>query len=319
MIIFALLIFGFIFLVKGADLLVDGASSLARKTKISELAIGLTIVAFGTSCPELTVNIISALKGQTDIAVGNIIGSNIVNILLILGISSLIYPLAVSKGTVYKEIPMSFLAVLLLGILANDVFIDRQNFSALTRIDGLVLLAFFIIFLFYTFSIVQNVEGLEDFEHSKLMSVSKSLLFIFLGLIGLTLGGKWIVDGAVFLAEKLNVSTKFVGLTIVAIGTSLPELATSVVAALKKNPDIAVGNIVGSNIFNIFFILGITAIIRPVNIPVEINFDIAVLILSSLLLFFFMFTGEKRKLDRWEGLLLIFFYLGYIFYLIKRG
>ena len=316
---YILLITGFIFLIKGADILVDGASSLAKRLNISNLVIGLTVVAFGTSAPELSVNIVSALKGTTEIAVGNIIGSNIANILLILGISSIIYPLAVSKGTVWKEIPLSFLSVIVLAVLANDQIIDQANFSILSRIDGLVLLSFFIIFIYYSFSIAQKVSGLDNFVSIQQKGILNSVVLILLGLIGLTLGGKWIIDGIIFIANKYNISTRFLGFTVIAVGTSLPELATSIAATLKKNPEIAIGNIVGSNIFNIFFILGITSLITPIPFHKSINFDISFIILSSLLLFIFMFTGMKHKLDRWEGILFICIYIIYITFLIIRG
>ena len=251
---YILLIGGFVLLIKGADLLVDGASSLAKRLKVSDLVVGLTVVAFGTSAPELSVNVLSAIKGTTDIAIGNILGSNIANVLLILGISSIIYPLFVSKGTVWKEIPLSLLAAILVAVLANDQIIDKQSYSVLSRIDGAILLLFFIVFLYYSFSIAKSIEGIDDYVTTRQQKVFHSIIFIVLGLIGLTLGGKWIVDAAVFIAQKLNISTKLIGLTVVAVGTSLPELATSVVAAIKKNPEIAIGNVVGSNIFNIFFI-----------------------------------------------------------------
>jgi len=319
MFLYILFLTGFIFLVKGANFLIDGASSVAQKLKVSDLVIGLTVVAFGTSTPELFVNIIASIKGTTDIAIGNILGSNIANILLILGISSIIYPLAVIKGTVWRGIPLSLLAALLLGILANDQLIDKDGPSALSRIDGLVFISFFIIFMYYSFSIAKRIEGMDAHIPRKQYGLIKSLLLIILGLIGLAIGGKWIVDGAVSLALKLGVSQSLIGLTIVAVGTSLPELATSVVAALKKNPEIAVGNIVGSNIFNIFFVLGISSIIRPIPFQVKDNIDISVVILSSLLLFISMFTGKKRLIDRWEGIAFVILYVGYILFLIIEG
>ncbi|MBU4334718.1 MAG: calcium/sodium antiporter [Candidatus Omnitrophica bacterium] len=285
---YILLTIGFAFLIKGADLLVDGASSLARRLKVSDLVIGLTVVAFGTSAPELSVNVLSAFKGNTDIAVGNILGSNIANVFLILGISAIVYPLIVTKGTVWKEIPLSLLAAILVAVLANDQFIDKQNYSVLTRIDGIILLLFFIVFLYYSFSIAQNIKEIEAYVAIKQQSAFHSLILIGLGLLGLTLGGKWIVDAAVFIALKLNVSSSLIGLTVVAVGTSLPELATSIVAAFKKNSEIAIGNVVGSNIFNIFFILGVTATIRPIPFHSSFNFDVAVVIFSSLLLILFI-------------------------------
>jgi cation:H+ antiporter len=307
-----LTIIGFTFVIKGADLLVEGAGALAKKFSVSDLVVGLTIVAFGTSLPELSVNIFASLKGNTDIAIGNILGSNIANILLILGISGLIYPLVVTKGTVWKEIPLSLLAAVLLGILANDILIDGAVKSQLSRIDGLVLLSFFIIFLYYSFSIPRRTEGPEALFPEKKKSIRLISYMIFAGLLALIFGGKFVVDGAVELATALGISQSTIGLTIVAIGTSLPELATSAIAAYKKNPEIALGNVVGSNIFNIFFILGISSLIRPLGFGVKSNMDIGVLIISSILLFIFMFTGKKQKLDRWEAGLFLAVYAAYI-------
>jgi cation:H+ antiporter len=310
---------GFVLLIKGADFLVDGASAIARRFNISDLVIGLTVVAFGTSTPELFVNIVASAKSNTEIAIGNVLGSNICNVLLILGISAVIYPLSVSKGTVWKEIPFSLLAVIVLGLMANDRVIDGGSSSLLTRIDGLVLLAFFTIFIYYSFSIAKAIEGLDEHVPVKKPSLAKSFLLVIAGLIGLTLGGKWIVDGAVTLAKSFGMSESLVGLTIVAVGTSLPELATSAMAAYKKNVDIAVGNVVGSNIFNIFLVLGVSATIKPLPFQAKSNFDIAVAIVSSLLLFLFMFTGNRRSLDRWEGIVSLFLYGGYIAFLIISG
>lgn len=316
---YILLVVGIVLLIKGADLLVDGASSIARRMNVSDLVIGLTVVAFGTSTPELFVNIFSSLKGNTDIAVGNVLGSNIANIFLILGVSSIIYPLTVTKGTVWKEIPFSLLAALILGIMANDHLIDKTGSSALTRIDGLVFLSFFIIFIYYSLSIAESIEGMEEHVPAKQYGLGKSLLLVLLGLFGLTLGGQWIIDGAVHVAGKFGMSQSLVGLTVVAVGTSLPELATSAVAASKKNVEIAVGNVVGSNIFNIFFVLGVSSIIKPLPFQLRNNIDIAAVILASTLLFTSMFTGKKRSLDRWEGLVFLALYAGYTAFLIIQG
>ena len=313
---YALLIAGFILLIKGADYLVQGASSIARRWNVSDLVIGLTVVAFGTSTPELFVNIIASVQGNTDIAIGNVLGSNIANVLLILGVSSVIYPLTVTKGTVWKEIPLSLLAAFMLGFLANDALIDKRDFSALTRIDGLVLLSFFVIFMYYSFGIAKKIEGMEEHVPTKVHGLKKSLLLLMLGLIGLTLGGKWIVDGAVRLASNFGMSQALVGLTIVAVGTSLPELATSAMAAYKKNVEIAVGNVVGSNIFNIFFVLGISSTLKALPFRTRNNLDIGVVILSSILLFAYMFTGRRRSLDRWEGGVFVVLYVGYLAFLI---
>jgi len=311
-----LFIIGLPLLIKGADSLVEGASSVARRLRVSDLVIGLTVVAFGTSTPELFVNIVASLKGNSAIAIGNILGSNIANIFLILGVSAIIFPLSVGKGTVWKEIPLSLLAAVMVGILANDELIDRGLFSALTRIDGLVFLSFFIIFLYYSFSVARRVDGLEEHMPSKQYGAVKSLFLIVAGLIALSLGAKWIVEGAVRIATVLGVSQATIGLTIVAVGTSLPELATSAVAAMKKNPEIAVGNVVGSNIFNIFFVLGLSSIIKPIPFQPENNIDIGVVILASVLLFLTMFTGGRRVLDRWEGIVFVVLYAAYVVLLI---
>lgn len=316
--IYFLLPLGLVFLIKGANILVDGASSIAKRLGISALVIGLTIVAFGTSAPELIVNIFASIKGNTDIAIGNILGSNIANILLILGISAVIFPLAVKRGTVWKEIPLALLAVVLVGVMASDGMIDGQSFSALTRIDGLVLLTFFIIFLYYIFGISRAGAADKTEIPVHLHSLPRACLMIGLGLIGLTVGGKWIVDAAVALATTLGVRESLIGLTIVAIGTSLPELATSAVAAYKKNADIAVGNIVGSNIFNIFWILGVSAVINPLPFSSLLMRDVLMTIIATLLLFIFMFIGKRHILERWQGVGFIALYVGYVVFLIVQ-
>ncbi len=313
------LVVGFVLLIKGADLLVSGGASLGRRMGVSDLVIGLTVVAFGTSSPELFVNLTASARGSTDIAIGNVLGSNIANIFLILGVASMVYPLGVGKGTVWKEIPLSLLAACLLGVLANDQWIDRAGASALTRIDGMVLIAFFIVFLYYSASIAGKVEGMQEEVPAKVMGTVQSILYVLLGLAALALGGDWIVRGAVHTATSLGMSESLVGLTIVAVGTSLPELATSAMAAARKNVEIAVGNVVGSNIFNIFFVLGISATVRPLPFQTANNLDVGVVVLGSLLLFFAMFTGRKRTLDRWEGGLLLGAYVTYLTCLVLRG
>lgn len=315
--LYLLLALGFIFVIGGAYLLVEGASALARRLKVPDLIIGLTIVAFGTSMPELVVNIYASLLGATDIAIGNILGSNIVNILLILGIAAIIRPLTVKADTVWKEIPLSFMAALSLAILSNDTLIDRSGQAALTRVDGLILLCFFSIFLYYIFSTLkaEHVKGADD--DGKRGGLSIPSLFVIAGLICLYFGARWVVDGAVFVAGVMGMGERVIGLTIVAVGTSLPELATSAMAAFRKNADIAVGNIVGSNIFNIFFILGLSAVISPLPFSAAGNVDIAVTVGATMLLFIAMFTGRShRLLERWEGILFILFYSAYIVYLI---
>ncbi len=308
---------GFLLLIKGADFLVDGSASLAKRAKVPEIVIGLTIVAFGTSAPELIVNIFSSISGHNDVVFGNIIGSNIFNIALILGISGLIKPLMVQKNTVWREIPFSLLAVLVLFVVVNDKMLgDAASNNILSRGDGLIFIGFFIIFLVYVF-IISKVEA-SDGPDVKLLSILKTTLFIIFGFVGLFVGGKLVVDSAVKIAEFFKVSEKLIALTIVSAGTSLPELVTSAVAAKKGYNDIAIGNIVGSNIFNIFLILGISAIIRPAAYDAALNIDIYVLIFVTLLLFIFMFTGKTRRLDRWEAALFLLTYGGYLAFLIYR-
>lgn len=313
---YTLFAIGFLLVIKGADFLVDGGSALAKRFHVSDLVIGLTVIAFGTSLPELFVNITAGIKGDTGIALGNILGSNIANIFLVLGVSGIIFPLTVTKGTIWKEIPLSFLAAILVGILANDYLIDANNYSALSRIDGLVLLSFFVIFLFYSASIAGDVPGVGEQIPAKRKSVVQISILLVVGLFGLILGSRLVVSGATSIAEALGVSQNLIGLTIVAVGTSLPELATSAVAAYKKNPDIAVGNVVGSNIFNIFFILGISSIIRPIPFAAGSNIDIGMVIFGSLLLFLYMFTGKKRILDRSESGGFLILYVCYICFLV---
>ena len=316
---YLLLIFGFVFLVKGADFMVEGAGSIARRLHISDLVIGLTIVSFGTSAPELFVSISAGITGKTGIAIGNVLGSNIANILLILGISAVIYPLAVSRGTVWREIPFSLLAALALGVAANDRLIDGWIYSDLSRSDGLMLLMFFAVFLYYSASIARNVAGDAKGMPLQKRTMKASLTLVAAGLIGLAAGGKLIVDGAVDIAGSLGMSEELVGLTIVAVGTSLPELATSAMAAWRKNVEIAVGNVVGSNIFNIFFVLGTSAVIRPMPFHAGSNLDIGMVILASMILFGTMFTGQRRSLDRWEGAMLLVLYAAYLVFLVLRG
>ena len=315
MLTYILFVVGFVLLISGANLLVEGSASIAKKLNISSIVIGLTIVAFGTSAPEFIVNIFASIQGNTDIAIGNILGSNIVNILLILGISAIIFPLATKENTVWKEIPLSLLAAILLGVMVNDTLIDGGTFSGITRIDGIIFLAFFIIFLYYTFGI-SKVSGENTDLEIKEMSYMKSSLYIVGGLSGLIFGGKWIVDGAIKIAEGFNVSQSLIGLTVVAIGTSLPELATSAVAAYKKQSDIAIGNVVGSNIFNIFYILGFSALIRPLPFSKTSDIDIMMTIFSSLILFLIMFIGKKHTVERWQGITMIIIYIGYVAYLV---
>ena len=312
---FVLFIVGLILLVIGSNWLVDGASSLARRFNISDLVIGLTIVAFGTSSPELVVNLVASFNGNTDIAIGNVVGSNIFNILLILGISAMITPVVVKSTTTWKEIPFSILAVFVMALMANDILLDGDPKSGISRIDGMVLLCFFLIFLAYTFALAKHKNHTPE-TNEKTISLRKSIVFIILGLLGLFFGGKFLVDGAIDIARIFGLSEQVIGLTVVAAGTSMPELFTSVIAAIKKNSDIAIGNVVGSNIFNIFLILGLSASIRPIPYDMKSNLDLLVLFISSLLMFLFLFIGKGRRINRIQGAFFLLAFLAYTSYLV---
>lgn len=313
-----LLVAGFALVIKGADFLVDGASSLAKRHHVSELTIGLTIVAFGTSAPELVVNIIAAIKGYDNVSMGNIIGSNIFNLLLILGISGLIYPIMVQSKTVWKEIPFSLFAGILLIFVANDVFVFHSLENTIKRYEGIILLFFFCLFLFYAFSNMKD-EHENTSDQIKVFSLFKTTLFIILGFVFLITGGRMVVNNAVDLAKALHMSDKIIGLTVVAAGTSLPELATSAVAAVKKRSDLAIGNVIGSNIFNILFILGITALISPVHYSLSFNLEITIYLAATAFVFIAMFTGKKGKIDRWEAGILLLLYIGYMVYVFQKA
>ncbi|MFW5725865.1 MAG: calcium/sodium antiporter [Bacteroidota bacterium] len=310
-----ILVLGFALLIYGASLLVDGASALARGFNIPNIVIGLTIVALGTSAPELVVNVFAAVQGNSAIAFGNVTGSNLFNIMLILGVSAAIWPMTVKSSTTWTEIPLALLAAMALLVMANDTILDSIPASVVSRADGIILLYFFFIFLAYNLHMALKGDASDEIT-VKSMSKSKSTLLILAGLVLLVAGGRFIVDSAVKIAESYGMSERIIGLTIISAGTSLPELATSIVAALKRNTDIAIGNIVGSNIFNVFFILGTTAVISPVTIPAGANIDLLLLTLSSLMLFAFVFTGKGRRIDRTEGIIFIIMYLAYLGYLI---
>jgi cation:H+ antiporter len=311
-----LLLAGFIVLIKGADWLVAGASSVARKFNISPLTIGLTIVAMGTSMPEMVVNVIAATSGKNDAAFGNIIGSNNFNLLMILGVAGMIYPLVVQRKTIAWEIPISLGLTLIMFFMVNDQLIRDTDSNELSRSEGIILLACFGLFLTYIYRSMKNSSAVEETSTIPLYPNWKAGGMIALGLIMLLGGGKLAVDNAVDLARHFGLSEKLIGLTILAAGTSLPELATSAVAAFRRNTDIAIGNVVGSNIFNISLILGTNATIRPIAFNREMNFDIYVLMAATVAVLLFMFTLNKRKLDRWEAALLFSGYIVYTIYLI---
>lgn len=310
------LIIGFVLLVKGADYFVDGSSSVAKKLRTPSIVIGLTIVAFGTSAPELATSLSAAIKGVNDIAVGNVVGSNIFNTLIVLGASAAITPIAVSKGIIKRDYPLSIFAAVLLAILSLDILFGRTE-MAIGRVDGLVLLVCFAVFMYVT--VKQGLKGRNETEEEEIETFPlwKSFLFIALGLGGVVLGSVWAVDGAKFIAGELGMSEALIGLTIVAFGTSLPELVTSVVAARKGESDIAVGNVVGSNIFNIFLILGASGSILPMNIGNTYVFDMTVLVLVMLVTY--IPIARTKKISRGMGVAMVVAYFAYTAYLIMRN
>lgn len=311
---FLLVIAGFASLIFGANWLVDGASALAKKYKVSDLAIGLTIVAFGTSAPELVVNVIASLNGYSDIILGNLVGSNNFNLFIILGLSGIILPIKVQSSTAWKEIPISLFVAILALLLLNDFYFSEQSYSS--RIDGFIMLILFFIFLYYVFNQMKNDRQVQTEVNQK--SLLKLFTLMIFGLSGLILGGQLVVVNSVNIANKLGVSEKIIGLTIVAAGTSLPELVTSFVAALKKNSDIAIGNVIGSNIFNLLLILSISSIIKPIAYNPKFNLDLLILIGGTVFLFTSMLTGQRKKLDRWEAGILFGFYSIYIISLVTK-
>ncbi len=313
-----LLVVGFVLLIKGASILVDGSASLAKKLGLSSLMIGLTVIAFGTSAPELIVNIFASISGSSDIGMGNIIGSNISNILLILGVAAIICNLEVDDSIVKKQIPFSIMSVIALFILINATLINGYGQDGLSRSGGFILILFFFIFLYYTFSLAKGQKS-DEVEGVKEMKPLKSTAFISIGIIGLFIGGKLIVDSATAIALNAGLSEAFIGLTIVALGTSLPELAASVVAARKKQMQMAVGNVIGSNIFNLLWILGLSAVIRPIVYNPAMNFDILFLIFVSTLLFGLIYMGKKLYFTKKEGYILVFLYIVYIVFISIRG
>ena len=317
----ALLIFGFLLLIQGADLLIFGASALAKRVGVSELIVGLTVVAFGTSLPELIVSLVANSPESADLAIGNIIGSNIANILLILGIASFFHPLRVTRVTVWREILFSMAAGGLLALLVADEFLS-EGFVGLDRIDGSVLIIFFALFLYYSFgsSRVSQTQADEEIEEHHNVSLANMFMRLGLGTIGLGLGGQLIVSNASTLASAIGVTGGIVGLSIVALGTSSPELAASITAVRKGKTDIAVGNVVGSNLFNTFWVLGISSLIRPLSFTNDLYFDVAYAGLAGVVFFGLMAFGRPRHaLSRREGSFLLVLYVGYLVSLMVRG
>jgi cation:H+ antiporter len=307
-----MLVLGFVLLVKGADWLVDGASAIARRFGISDLVIGLTVVAFGTSMPEFVVNMVSVAEGSTDLAITNILGSNIINTFVILGVTALIWPVTSQKRSRQFDIPLSILACAMVYVFVRYNVPSEQQ-PGITRLGGIILLVLFIWFLTNTFRHAK--EHPEEAENeAKPLGVGLALLFLFAGLAGLVVGGEMIVKSAVQIATNLGVSEAVIGLTIVALGTSLPELATSAMAAFKHNCDIALGNVIGSNIFNVFFVLGTSAVIRPLPAYTGIQLDAWTAVVGSALVWIFVMSNKKRQIKRWGGAVLLLVYAAFLTY-----
>lgn len=309
-----LLFVSFAALFYGADVFVKGAVSLARKLGVSTLGIGLTVVAVATSVPELVVNVASATRGSTELALGNIFGSNVANVLLVLGMAAVIHPVIVRRGTIWKQIPFSILAVLLLFVFAAIPF--RGSFGVISRLDGLALAGIGVAFLLSTLR-TDRKNGMKG-RIPEERPLPRTLAYLAAGIASMVVGGTAIVDAAVTLARGLGVAEHWIGLTVIALGTSLPELATSVAAAQRRQTDVALGNVVGSNIINALFILGLTAVVSPLPVSASSVQDGLFVCLVSLLLFLFMFVGTKHRLDRWQGAVFLWLYVAFIVATVAR-
>lgn len=314
---YILILIGFLLLIKGADVFVSGSSSIAKKLNVPSLIIGLTIVAFGTSAPEAAVSITAALKGNNDMAIANVVGSNIFNLLAVIGVASMIKPIKVQKSTILKEFPFLILGTVVLLILAHDTKFQDYSINSLTRADGLMFLALFSIFMYYLIEMaITSKEEMELDESTDIMPMGKSIIFSVLGVIGIIIGSQIVVDAASGIAISWGMSQNLVGLTIVSIGTSLPEFVTSVVAAKKGESDIAIGNVVGSNIFNIFFVLGISSTIHQIQVQPIVFVDMLVMILITIILYILATT--KRTINKGEGLFCVILYAMYMIFIITR-
>lgn len=330
-----ILLVGFYILTKGADALVAGASSIADKIGISPLVVGLTIVAFGTSAPELFVNITSSIKGTSGITLGNVIGSNLANLLIGIGVIAIIRQIDIKKNTAWREIPFLILATILMWTSASDFLLDSSKASIISRSEGIMLFALFVIFLVYTFGISKVADQPEG--EIKRMSTFSSILYFFGGLVGLMIGGQFVVESAINIAGALGMSEALIGITVIAIGTSIPDIMTSIVAARRNQMGIAIGNLIGSNIFNILLILSVSAMISPIPVETATQFDLLFTLGTSILLFvvFQLYRWEKdekirlsdivfrfakqHRIHRWEGVMFVALYVWYILYSIYKG
>ena len=304
-----LLIIGFVLLIKGADFFVDGASSTAQNFKVSKMLIGLTIIAFGTSAPEFAVSIQSLANGSTDMLLGNVIGSNIINVLLILGVAAVIHPIKIKENTVQKELPLCLLISMLLVVLFLDIKLANGIVNEITRSDAIVILLFFTVFLYYLVSLTKKKKENKE-EEQPPFKIGKSLLLVGIGLVGIIIGSNMVVNNATGIATKIGLSERLIALTIIAFGTSLPELVTTIVSSKKGEQDLLLGNIIGSNIFNACVVLGIPVALFGTITPGSFNYiDLIVLIGSSMLLF--IFAETKRTITRLEGILMLLVFTAY--------
>ncbi len=309
---YLLFIAGFVILIQGAKWLVDGAASIGRKKGLSQIVIGLTIVAFGTSLPELVINIFASLEGSTDLAIGNVLGSNLINTLFIIGVTALIYPIKMNGPKYRTDVLFNLFAIIILAIVANDTIFGKQD-NLISVADGIVLLIILAAFLYFSFKGGSLESGAVDVI--KIFPNFKSLGLVLIGTAGLYFGGKWIVGGVDGIGADFGLSQTVIGLTLVAIATSLPELVTSIIAARKKNTDLAIGNAVGSNVFNILLVLGTSAIVKPISFQPKLNIELGLLFLSALTIMVFVqlnIGGSKRSISRAEGLILVILYICYL-------
>ena len=310
-----LILLGFVLLIKGADFLVSGASGVAKKFHIPEIIIGLTIVSMGTSMPELFVSITSACNGYADLSMGNVIGSNVCNLLLILGLSATIRGIKFKKETKLIEIPMCLVITILFTVLCNIG-------EGISKLDAIILVSLFIAFIGYTIYMSKKGEEFDGIEQTEDNTPKRktiiNIMYIIIGIIALKYGGDFVVENAKYIAQYFNISEKIIGLTIVAIGTSLPELVTSVTAAIKGDSDIAIGNIIGSNIFNMLFIIGLTGLIKPINYNLSYNMDMGILIVSTIVLALFPYTDKKDEMTTSNGIGYLMLYALYMIILFVK-